>query len=81
MRRFSDADGRLWDAVVGRESWGTLYALFVPAGPGHDAPVRQALLQSVGYDQAMRELELLDDDALRALFRGAEPRETDQEHP
>ncbi len=49
MRRFSDERGETWDAVVGRESWGTLYALFIPAGAAAAQPVRQALLQSAGY--------------------------------
>lgn len=81
MRRFTDTDGRLWDVVVGRESWGTLYALFVPAGAGHDAPVRQALLRSAGYDDAMRELDQLDEAELGALFQGAVPKDTDQGNP
>ncbi len=75
MRRFSDEQGGVWDAVVGRESWGTLYALFVPAGPADARPVRQALLQSAGYEQAQQELDSMDEAALHALFRAAQPRE------
>ena len=74
MRRFSDADGRTWDVVLGRESWGTLYALFVPAGIGRDEPIRQALLRSSGYDQAQRELETMDEPDLLRLLADAEPR-------
>ncbi len=75
MRRFSDEHGRIWDAVVGRESWGTLYALFVPAAAAAALPVRQALLESAGYEEAQLELEAMDDAALLALFRAAQPRE------
>jgi len=76
MRRFSDEEGGVWDAVVGRESWGTLYALFIPAGAAAARPVCQALLDSVGYEQAQRELDAMDDAALRTLFQAAQPRET-----
>ena len=75
MRRLADDEGRNWDAVVSRESWGTLYALFVPAGPAATQPVRQALLQSAGYEQAQQELDAMDESALRALFHSAQPRE------
>ena len=74
MRRFSDAEGRTWDVVLGRESWGTLYALFVPAGVGRDEPIRQALLSSSGYDQAQRELEAMDESQLLRLLDNAETR-------
>ncbi len=77
MRRFRDSEGRPWDAVVGRESWGSLYALFVPAGTGRDEPVRQALLRSVGYDEAHRELADMDDQTLLDLFRGSQPLDDD----
>ena len=75
MRRILDEQGGSWDVVVGRESWGTLYALFVPAGPAARQAVRQALLQSAGYEQAQQELDAMDESALRALFRVAQPRE------
>ena len=75
MRRFSDEHGDVWDAVVGRESWGTLYALFIPAGPARSRPVRQALLQSAGYEQAQQELDSMAEAALHELFRAAQPRE------
>lgn len=75
MRRFRDPEGCTWDAVVGRESWGTLYALCLPAGVGRAEPVRQALLQSAGYDQAQRELEEMDERALLDLFVRSDARE------
>jgi hypothetical protein len=67
MRRFRDGSGADWDVVLGRESWGALYALFVPAVTGA-APVRQTALRAVAYDAAMQELEQLDEAALQALF-------------
>jgi len=73
MRRFIDERGATWDVVVSRESWGTLYALFVPAGAGDAEPMRQALLQSAGYEQAQQELDGLEDQALLALFAASQP--------
>lgn len=65
MRRFRDRGGRVWDVVIGHESWGALLALFVPVeGDG----VRQALLTSSGYNEAQRELDALEQDALQALL-------------
>lgn len=72
MRRFTDRDGRVWDVVLGRESWGGNMALFVPAGEG---AVRQAPLRSAGYDEAQRELDTMDDAALQELLRGATEKE------
>jgi hypothetical protein len=74
MRRFEDAQGRAWDVVLGRESWGVLYALFVPAG--HQAPIRQALLRAEGYDAAQTELATLDESALMRLFEQSSVKET-----
>ena len=76
MRRFTDAAGGAWDVVVGRESWGTLYALFVPVGTGRNEPVRQAILRASGYDAAQLELSELDDAALAALFERSTPKES-----
>jgi len=75
MRRFVDGDGQAWDVVLGRESWGGLYALFVPAGPGQGRPVRQAPLRAVGYDAAHAELMDADEARIAELFRDAVPRE------
>jgi hypothetical protein len=66
MRRFRDRNGQEWDVVLGRESWGTLLALFVPVA-GAD-PVRQAPLAATAYDTAMQELELLAEDAVQQLL-------------
>ncbi len=74
MRKFIDASGKEWDVVVGRESWGALYALFVPAGPGRSEPIRQTMLRASGYDAAQFELEEMDDAALAALFEKSTPK-------
>lgn len=68
MRRFRDADGREWDVVLGRESWGALLALFVPVGGG---TVMQAPLRSDGYDAAQQELDTMEEAALHELLRDA----------
>ena len=75
MRRFVDDEGRTWDVVLGRESWGALYALFVPAASGSAPEVRQALPRSSGYDAAYFELMDADDAELAALFRAATPKQ------
>ena len=76
MRRFEDRTGARWDVVVGRESWGALLALFVPAGPPAARNVRQALLNASSYDGAERELSGLNDDALHLLFDRSNPKES-----
>lgn len=72
MRRFRDAEGREWDVVLGRESWGGLLALFVPVDGG---TVMQAVLRSAGYDEAQNELATIDEAALQQLLRGANAKE------
>jgi len=67
MRRFTDRQERLWDVIVGRESWGANYALFVPAGSA-DVDVRQAILRSASFEDALNELDGLDDDGLQRLL-------------
>jgi hypothetical protein len=69
VRSFVDRSGRRWDVVIGHESWGGLLALFVPAVSAEThASVRQSALRSVGYADAMHELESLDDAALQQLL-------------
>lgn len=68
MKRFVDEHGREWDVVLGRESWGSLLALFVPRD--HGAP-RQALLATSDYNAAEQELDALDDAALGEMLRGS----------
>lgn len=75
VRRYIDPEGRAWDVVVGRESWGALYALFVPLEPRPGEPPRQALLGAVGYNEAHAELASLPEAELAELFRRATPKE------
>lgn len=82
MRSFEDEDGRVWDVVAGRESWGAVFAIFIPRrGSSDDATgergetgPRQTPLQATGYAQANRELENLDDDGLRQLLARSDPK-------
>ena len=69
MRRFTDRRGDRWDVVLGRESWGALYALFVPGG---NAPIRQAPLAASAYDQAMQQLDAMDEQELQRLLDGSQ---------
>ncbi len=72
MRRFQDRAGVRWDVVLGRESWGALYALFVPAGgPGG---VRQTPLRTPSYEAAQRELDESSEERLQELLERSEPK-------
>lgn len=73
MRRFEDPRGREWDVVVGRESFGALYALFVPAGETR-AETRQALLETDSRASATEELHTMSDEDLTDLFERSEPK-------
>jgi hypothetical protein len=66
MRSFKDVEGNRWEVVLGRASWGAMYALFVPIG--RSADVRQTMLRSDDYISADRLLDEIDDHALQALF-------------
>lgn len=67
MRRFRDRQGREWDVVLGRESWGLHCALFVPVG-ATEQPIRQAPLTAAAFDAGMQELNALDDAGLQELL-------------
>ena len=69
MRRISDPDGRTWEVVLGRASWGAHAALFVPVG--HDSPVRQRDLSAASMAEAMAQIDEMDDEALRKLLEEA----------
>lgn len=75
MRRFDDTKGRPWEVVAGRESWGVLVALFVPIEG--DGAVREVALQAESYEAAHRELETMDEAALRALLERSSPKTLD----
>ena len=67
MRRFEDESGAVWDAVVGRESWGAVVALFVPRTGGTVA--RQASIPARGFEAATAWMESCSYDDLRARLR------------
>lgn len=72
MRRFADASGRTWEVVAGRESWGALYAIFIPVeGEGE---LRQAALKAASYEAALAALDGMDEAELRLLLNGSEPK-------
>jgi hypothetical protein len=73
VRRFEDPRGRTWDVVVGRESFGALYALFVPAGETR-AETRQTLLQADSQAAAEESLAEMSDDEMTKLFERSEPK-------
>jgi hypothetical protein len=73
MRYLQDQGGTTWDVVLGRESWGASVALFVPPAAS-GMPVRQTQLAAVAHDQAARDLESMDEAALRALFDRSTPK-------
>ncbi|MBW3552261.1 MAG: hypothetical protein KY466_02055 [Gemmatimonadetes bacterium] len=75
MRRYTDSEGRPWDVVLGRESFGALLALFVPAA-GNRAPPRQSMLGAESRQGAATELADLEPAELDALFERSQPKET-----
>ena len=70
MRRFAAKNGALWDAVVGRESWGTFVVLFTPAAGG-DA--RKVVLAEESALAAETELGEKTDEDLRTLLEQSNP--------
>lgn len=72
MRRFVDHHGREWEAVVGRGSWGVYLLLFAPTASV--GSVKEVPLAASSFDEAMLELDTLDDDALAALLARATPK-------
>lgn len=72
MRVFDDRDGVRWDVVVGRESWGSTFAIFVPRGGG--AEVRQTLLDAAGTEAAERGLSALTPEQIQELLDRSEPK-------
>lgn len=73
MRRITDREGSAWDVIVGRESFGALYALFVPAA-GNPAETRQALLRADSSTAAEMELAAMSTAALAELLARSEPK-------
>ena len=52
MRLFRDLEGREWEAIVGRESWGTVVAIFLLRE--ESGPPRQILLEGSSADEGAR---------------------------
>lgn len=73
MRRFTDHRDRSWDVVVGRESFGALYALFVPAAQTR-AETRQTLLEADSQTAAQQAVAAMSEDELNELFERSEPK-------
>lgn len=70
MRSFTDAEGRAWDAMVGRESWGGSVLLFSPRA-GRD--VRVAPLAAETTREAEQELAELSEAELRERLAASRP--------
>lgn len=70
MRSFTDAEGRAWDALVGRESWGASVLLF-SLRAGRD--VRVAPLAADTARDAELELAGMPEEALRERLAASRP--------
>lgn len=70
MRIVQDAEGRSWDVMVGRGSWGSLVLLFSLRGANEN---RTAELASETVRQAEQELAALSDDEVRARLADSKP--------
>jgi hypothetical protein len=70
MRVVEDAEGRSWDVMVGRGSWGSLVLLFSLRGANEN---RTAELASETVRQAEQELSALSDDEVRARLADSRP--------
>jgi hypothetical protein len=71
MQRITDADGREWDVTVGRGSWGSFVALFIPRDDGE---VREALLPAGGAAEASGSLQEMSREELLTLLEKSGPR-------
>ena len=70
MRIVQDGQGRTWDVLVGRGSWGSLVILFSLRGDNEN---RTADLASETVRQAEQEVAALSDDELRARLAESKP--------
>lgn len=70
MRIVEDAEGRSWDVMVGRGSWGSLVLLFSLRGANEN---RTADLAAETVRQAEQELSALSDDEVRARLADSKP--------
>lgn len=70
MRSFTDEQGRTWDAVPGRESWGTVVLLL---SPREGSGARVAPLASDTVRDAEQELADMSEAALRERLAESRP--------
>jgi hypothetical protein len=70
MRPLLDDEGRRWQVVLGKESWGTLVLIFTPEGVGES---RTSVLVAETMLAASAELDAMTDDDLRARLRDSRP--------
>ena len=70
MRHFLDDEGRRWQVVLGKESWGTLVVIFTPEGVGES---RTSVLVAETMLAANAELDAMTDDDLRARLGDSRP--------
>ncbi|MDX1567483.1 MAG: hypothetical protein R3223_06760 [Longimicrobiales bacterium] len=73
MWKFEDDEGRRWEIVVGRESWGGFFALFVPAGDGGE--IRQTAIDADSQTEASRRIEELGRTGWLRLLKESRPKE------
>ncbi|MFP3948586.1 MAG: hypothetical protein ACOC8K_02340 [Gemmatimonadota bacterium] len=71
--KFEDEEGRIWEIVVGRESWGGFLALFVPADD--EGGIRQAAVDADGHAEASRWIEELGRPGWLRLLEESRPKE------
>lgn len=73
MRTFTDEEGRAWEVVAGRESWGAIFAIFLP---GHgEGEIRQTPMRASSYEEANGELHELTEAELRDLLDRSRPKD------
>jgi hypothetical protein len=74
MRRFDDGRGTAWEVVLGRESWGSLFAIFIPVEAGTGAEMRQAPISASSPEEATMVFDAMDEAGLCALLERSEPK-------
>ena len=74
MRRFQDPAGREWEVVVGRESWGTVVAIFVATGDPE--PPREAMMEVSSADEGNRVLLTMSSEELHELLLASKQKPT-----
>ncbi|HEX9626213.1 MAG TPA: hypothetical protein VGA00_04685 [Acidiferrobacterales bacterium] len=70
MRTIQDAEGRIWDIAVGKESYGVRVLIFSVRGV---RDIRKHAMAAGSTLAATQELESLSDAELRVLLGRAEP--------